>query len=235
MIPTRLRRRPARTRRGLLRRPEPYTTFAGVYDLLSLEWPVYRAGRVAGIAGLELRPGDRVLDLGCGTGLNLRHVQRRIGPTGSVIALDASAPMLRQAVRRARRRRWDNVTFLCADATTVDPAQWAPVDAAIATYALSVISDRPAAWRALRNGTRVGGRIAVVDMQEPEGRWAPLRFVARWLCRVSGSDIDARPWRLLESELTEVTSGSRRGEHIQIRVGTVPHAPERASEAGRGR
>lgn len=154
--------------RRLLRRPEPYTTFAGLYDVLSLEWPVYRSGRVAAIAALGLRPGDRVLDLGCGTGLNLRHVQRRIGPTGHIVGLDASPSMLHQAARRARRHGWENVTLVCADAASVDPGRWEAVDAAIATYALSVIEDWPAAWRTMRRSTRPGGRIAVVDMQDPE-------------------------------------------------------------------
>ncbi|OMQ15217.1 ubiquinone biosynthesis protein [Modestobacter sp. VKM Ac-2676] len=208
--------------RRLLHRPEPYTTFAGLYDVLSLEWPVYRSGRVAAIAALGLRPGDRVLDLGCGTGLNLRHLQRRIGPTGRIVAVDASASMLRQARRRARRHGWGNVTLVCADAATVDPGTWEPVDAAIATYALSVIEDWPAAWRAMRRSTRPGGRIAVVDMQDPEGPWRVLRPVARWLCAVSDADIDARPWTPMEAELQDVRRLSRRGQHVQVRVGTVP-------------
>ncbi len=206
----------------LPRRPEPYTRFAVLYDLLSLEWPVYRSGRVAAIDALGLLPGNRVLDLGCGTGLNLRHLQRRIGPTGRIVALDASSSMLRQAAGRARRHRWDNITFVCVDAATVDTGAWAPVDAAITTYALSVVPDRPAAWRTLRRATRPGRRIAVVDMQDPEGRWRVLRPLARWLCVISRADIEAQPWRLLEAELDDVGRASRRGQHIQVRVGTVP-------------
>ncbi len=208
--------------RLLPRRPETYTTFAGLYDLLSLEWPVYRSGRVAAIAALGLRPGDRVLDLGCGTGLNLRHLQRRIGPTGQIVALDASSSMLRQARRRGRRRGWENVTFVCADAATVDPREWAPVDAAIATYALSVIADWPSAWRVMRESTRPGGRIAVVDMQDPVGRGRVFRPLARWLCALSGSDITARPWRSLEQELDDVRRTARRAGHVQVRIGRQP-------------
>jgi S-adenosylmethionine-diacylgycerolhomoserine-N-methlytransferase len=197
---------------SVLRRPGPYTTFVPLYDLLSLEWPIYGSGRRAGIAALGLAPGDRVLDLDCGTGLYLRHLQRRIGPAGHVVALDSSPAILRQAARRARRHGWTNVTFLCADASTVDPAAWEPVDAALSTYVLSLIPDRPAAWRQMVRGTRVGGRIAVVDMQESQGRWAVLRPLARWLCAVSGADIQARPWRLLEADLVDVRSAARRGD-----------------------
>jgi S-adenosylmethionine-diacylgycerolhomoserine-N-methlytransferase len=197
-----------------IRRLVPYTTFAALYDVLSLDWPVYGSGRRAGIEALRLAPGDRVLDLGCGTGLNFRHLLRRIGSTGHVVALDSSSAMLRQAARRVRRRGWPNVTLLCADASTVDTAAWELVDAALSTYVLSVIPDRPAAWRTMLRGTRVGGRIAVVDMQEPQGRWAVLRPLARWLCAVSGADIQAGPWRLLEADLVDVHSAARRGGHI---------------------
>jgi demethylmenaquinone methyltransferase/2-methoxy-6-polyprenyl-1,4-benzoquinol methylase len=96
------------------------------------------------------------------------------------------------------------------------------VDAALSTYVLSVIPDRAAAWQTMLRGTRAGGRIAVIDMQDPQGRWAVLRPLARWLCAVSGSDIHAYPWRLLEADLIDVHSAARRGGHIQIRVGTVP-------------
>lgn len=215
----------------MLRRPDPYTTFAFLYDALSLEWPIYGSGRRAGIAALGLAPGDRVLDLGCGTGLSLRHLLRRIGRTGHVVALDSSPAMLHQAARRARRHGWTNVTFVCADASTVDPRSWDPVDAAVSTYALSIVPDRPAAWRTMVRATRAGGRIAVVDMQEPVGRWAVLRPLARWLCAVSGSDIDAHPWRLLEADLVDVRSAARRGGHVQIRVGTVPAPPEASPPA----
>jgi demethylmenaquinone methyltransferase/2-methoxy-6-polyprenyl-1,4-benzoquinol methylase len=46
--------------------------------------------------------------------------------------------------------------------------------------------------------------------------------VARWLCALSDADIDARPWTALEAELQNVRGLSLRGEHVQVRVGTVP-------------
>ncbi len=49
-----------------------YGPAARWYDLLSGERPVYRVGRVAGVGQLRLREGSRVLDIGCGTGLNSR-------------------------------------------------------------------------------------------------------------------------------------------------------------------
>lgn len=202
-----------------------YRFSARFYDLISAEWPVYRAGRVAAIDLLALRPGHRVLDIGCGTGLNFPLVQHRIGPTGSITGVDASAQMLAQAQRRSRTARWDNVRLIEADATTLD-AQDLDVagdfDAVISTYALSLMSDWPRVVSLMIAAARPGGRVAVVDMQTPVGPakvWTPL---ARLACLLGGSDIEARPWTVVESTLTDVGQASLRGGHLQVRVGSVP-------------
>ena len=202
-----------------------YRFSARFYDLISAEWPVYRAGRVAAIDLLALRPGHRVLDIGCGTGLNFPLVQDRIGPTGSITGVDASAQMLAQAQRRSRTAGWDNVRLIEADATTLD-AQAMDVggdfDAVISTYALSLMSDWPRVVSVMIAAARPGGRVAVVDMQTPVGParvWTPL---ARLACLLGGSDIEAHPWTAIEAALTDVRQVSPRGGHIQVRVGSVP-------------
>ena len=68
-----------------------YRSSARFYDLISAEWPVYRAGRVAAIDLMALRPGHHVLDIGCGTGLNFPLLQNRIGPSGSITAVKCKA------------------------------------------------------------------------------------------------------------------------------------------------
>ncbi|HYO00355.1 MAG TPA: methyltransferase domain-containing protein [Mycobacterium sp.] len=204
-------------------RPARYTASARFYDRISLEWPVYGAGRVVAIDLLALRPGHHVLDVGCGTGLNFAPLQHRIGPTGSITAVDASAQMLEQARRRADSAGWNNVRLIEADATTVDDAtvdSGGGFDVAISTYALSLMSDWRRAVSAMTKATRVGGRVAVVDMQQPVGWamvWTPL---ARLACRLGGSDIGAHPWTAVES-LSNVRAASVRGGHIQVRVGSV--------------
>ena len=204
-------------------RPAKYTVSARFYDWISAEWPVYGAGRIVAIDLLAARPGDHVLDIGCGTGLNFPYLQKGIGPTGSITAVDASAQMLEQAQRRVDSAGWSNVRLVEADATTLDDAtldSGGGFDVAISTYALSLMPDWRGASSAMVKATRVGGRVAVVDMQDPVGWakvWTPL---ARLACRLGGSDIGAHPWIAVDS-LSDVRAASVRGGHIQIRVGAV--------------
>lgn len=212
-----------------------YRSSARFYDLISAEWPVYRAGRVAAIDLMALRSGHHVLDIGCGTGLNFPLLQNRIGPSGSITAVDASAQMLEQARRRAFSAGWTNVRLVEADASALDanvPDMASGFDAVISTYALSLMADWPRALSTMLAVTRPGGRVAVVDMQRPVGRarlWSPLAQLA---CLLGGSDIDAHPWVPMESALVDVRRRSLRGAHIQIRVGSVPTCTTDACSTG---
>lgn len=212
---------------------DKYTRFAPYYDLLSGEYPVYHAGRVLGINTLAPTTGQQVLDVGCGTGLNFALLQDRIGAGGTIVGIDRSAQMLRQARRRAEARHWDNVILVRADMVLEDPTTLAMrivaaggsalSDAALATYSLSLMGDWERAWATATSLLRPDSRVGVVDMADPEGwaRWlAPL---ARLACSLGGSDIHAAPWRAVEEHCTEVVRASARAGHLQIRAGnTLP-------------
>ncbi len=214
-----------------MRRPQRYTSFAPAYDVLSGEWPVYRAGRVTGIGALRLRLGAFVLDIGCGTGLNMPLIRAVVGPAGRIVGVDASAKMLAQARAKAERRGWMNIDLENADATTLTPG-WLDgrlgpgrgpdgADAVLFTYSLSVMTNWPEAWRAATAAARPGARVAVVDMRTPTGATTVFAPLARLACILGGSDITAHPWTALEQECTDVQAWSLRGGHIQVRAGTL--------------
>jgi demethylmenaquinone methyltransferase/2-methoxy-6-polyprenyl-1,4-benzoquinol methylase len=195
---------------------------------MSFEWPVYRAGRVAGVRALRLARGSTVVDLGCGTGLTLPWLREAVGDRGRAVGVDASAQMLRQADRRIRAAGWRNVELRQRDATrrlAVRPgdALGAPAsaDAAVFVYSLSLMTPWQRAWDEAVRLVRPGGRIAVVDMAAPTGGSRTLAPLARLACLVGGADIDAHPWTAVEHGLVDVTAVSLRGGHIQVRAGTV--------------
>ncbi|MDJ0314154.1 methyltransferase domain-containing protein [Arthrobacter sp. H35-D1] len=212
---------------------DKYTRFAPFYDLLSGEYPIYHAGRVLGINALAPSKGQQVVDVGCGTGLNFALLQQRIGASGTIVGIDRSAQMLRQARRRAKAQHWSNVILVQADMVLADPATLsaqivsaggsALADAALATYSLSLMGGWEQAWATTTSLLAPGGRVGVVDMQDPVGwaRW--LTPLARLACTWGGSDIHAAPWRAVEEQCTEVIRASARAGHLQIRAGnTMP-------------
>ncbi len=203
-----------------------YTRYASWYDRLSAE-PLYGVGRDRAIAALPLRDGSRVLDIGCGTGLNFPGLLAAVGPSGQVVGVDRSREMLELARRKTRQLPPERILLIEADAEQLDPlavgldGAGAGFDAVLFTYSLSLMAHPDRAWRRATAVVRPGGHAAIVDMQPPRG-WARLLGpAARLACWLGGADITARPWTLLEHTSHDVQAWSLRGGHVQVRVGTL--------------
>lgn len=208
-------------------RPGRYTGSARLYDILSAERQVYRAGRVLGIGAMHLQPGHRVLDVGCGTGLNFPLLLDAVGPSGAVVGVDASSSMLARARARRETRGWSNVTLVEADAARLDEALSSSTgpevfDAALFTYSLSIIDRWQDAYALALARVRPGARIVVVDMALPVGPWRVFSPLARLACFTGGADIDRTPWSLLLKTTSRTTHRMARGGHIHIAAGSRP-------------
>jgi demethylmenaquinone methyltransferase/2-methoxy-6-polyprenyl-1,4-benzoquinol methylase len=198
--------------------PSRYDLIARLYDGISRE-RLYRHGRQLAIELLELRPGERVLIVGCGTGLDFPYLQAAVGPAGQIVGLDASAAMLGQARHRAVRSGWSNVQLVQADAARFDNAG-ARFDAVLFSYSLAVITDWNGAWLAATAALRSGGRVAVVDTDLPHDTGRVARLRARFAIRSGGVHPDRKVWRLAETHTTEVRHRELAHGHIQVSVGT---------------
>lgn len=143
--------------------------------------------REAAIDRLELQSGDRVLEIGCGPGVNFERVRRDIGADGELVAVDYSPEMVARARERIDAHGWENVSVRCADATTT--AFDEPFDAALATLSLSVMPDVRRATETVYQALEPDVTFVVIDLQTiPDGParvlnpllWRFLRWYANW-------------------------------------------------------
>jgi ubiquinone/menaquinone biosynthesis C-methylase UbiE len=143
-----------------------------LYDALTWLTLLGRSRRLRGrlVECLGLEEGNRVLDIGCGTGLNLAHLRAAVGPGGEVVGIDLTPEMLDLARSRGDRGGWRNVELRVADAARL-PFEDGSFDGACSTLAFSVIPEWERAlgeaWRVLRPG----GSLAVLDASALRGRW----------------------------------------------------------------
>ncbi|WP_344807032.1 class I SAM-dependent methyltransferase [Allohahella marinimesophila] len=147
-----------------------YRRLAPVYDhgllLYELVGMRLRRYRREAVAGLHLQPGDTVVDLGCGTGVNLPLLLGAVGPTGRIIGVDLSPEMLEQAQRKIDAEDWCNVELVASD--MVDYVFPPHVDAVLATLALATIPDYDSVIRTIASALPPGGRLANFEMTWPE-------------------------------------------------------------------
>lgn len=148
-----------------------YTSWAPAYNATHA-WtlPGRRAARLA----LGVQPGDRVLDLACGTGLNFPHLVELVGERGSIVGVDLTPAMLEVTRRMIASRGWKNVEVREADAAQL-PFPDESFDKAICTFALNIIPEYARAIAEVRRVLVPGGRFAALEMS------LHFRSLPRWL------------------------------------------------------
>ena len=133
-----------------------YAILSPVYDLLFDK--IFHPGRVAAINLLEINPGDRVLEVGVGTGLNLPLYPRHCHVTG----IDISEEMLRKGRERVRSHGLPNVSLELMDASNL-AFQNDAFDHVLATYVISAVPDPVRTLLEMRRVCKPSGHLVVLN------------------------------------------------------------------------
>ena len=135
---------------------EVYDKLAKVYDFTF--GPTLHPGRLQAIERMDIQSGERVLEVGVGTGINLSLYPKNC----SVVGIDFSGPMLEIARERAARKDVRNVRLLQMDAADLKFADNS-FDIVYAPYVISVVPDPVKVAHEMRRVCRPGGRIIVLN------------------------------------------------------------------------
>jgi arsenite methyltransferase len=118
------------------------------------------AQRLAVHQALDVRAGERVLDIGSGPGLLAHELAKTVGPEGRVCGVDTSDAMIEMARRRCARQ--PQCAFENAEACAL-PFEDESFDAIVSTQVYEYVADIPTAMRELHRVVRRGGRACIVD------------------------------------------------------------------------
>jgi ubiquinone/menaquinone biosynthesis C-methylase UbiE len=169
-----------------------YDKISAVYDLLSerSEGPV----RQAGLDELALIPGERVLEIGYGTGHCLVQLAKAVGPEGKVLGIDLSEGMRTQAKDRLEKEHLaGRVELLCGDATHL-PYPGGSLDAVFMSFTLELFDtpEIPLVLAECERVLRAAGRIGVVAITK-EGRVGFAVEAYEWTHQHFPNLLDCRP------------------------------------------
>jgi ubiquinone/menaquinone biosynthesis C-methylase UbiE len=175
-----------------------YRSRVPVYDL---EIAVAEPLRRRAIARLGLKPGETVLDLGCGTGLSFPHIENFVGPAGAIVGVEQSPEMIAQARDRAGHHGWTNVTLINAPAEEAKIPRAA--DAAVFHFTHDLMQT-PAAIDNIFLSLKPGARVVATGLKWARW-WSPgVNLIVRVAAMRSTTTMAGleKPWRYLEPHLT---------------------------------
>ncbi|WP_348761594.1 methyltransferase domain-containing protein [uncultured Salinisphaera sp.] len=156
-----------------------YRRLSGTYDRFF--GPVFEQGRQAAIQKMDCQPGDRVLEVGVGTGLSLDHY----GPEVEVVGIDVSPDMLEHARGRLSEEQRSRITLAEMDAQAVEYPDNS-FDKVVAMYVVSVAPDPEKVVEEMKRVCKPGGELFIVNHFSQKGPMAKLERLASPLSKLVG-------------------------------------------------
>lgn len=153
-----------------------YDLIAGIYDQFSKR--SYKKPRKILVQKLDIKHGETILHIGCGTGLSFQFIKDKIGDEGLLIGIDVSQNMLAQAQKKVRKNNWQNVHLIHADACDLSPellkehiSEDVIIDHVIGELSFSVMPAWQSVMEKAVNLLKHGGKLGVLDGHRPRKDW----------------------------------------------------------------
>lgn len=183
-----------------------YQKRAGVYEFAVrccylLGFPIAKYRRLV-IEALAAQPGDTIVEIGCGTGMNFPLLEEKVGAKGRIIGVDISEAMLDRARKRINAAGWQNVELIHSSA--IDYNFPDGVDGVIA---VGVLTYEPDYDEVIKKGTEAlapGKRWVVFDYKMPTGWFRHFVPLFVWIFRSFGISMalfERKPWESIERHL----------------------------------
>lgn len=194
--------------------------------MAALSGPLFRAIRAQAIEQLRLRAGDRVLDIGCGTGANFPYLQAAVGPSGHVVGVEISPFLAAKARHYVQQQGWRNVHVITAAAQSVSLAKQFD---GLLLFAVHEALTSPEALDNLL--AHLNGRARVVAFGAKQVPFLPGRLLnpllrlasKKWL--PGATPINSAPWRLLADRVDQLVLEEHVAGLLYTVVGTLITPP----------
>jgi len=203
-----------------------YDRLAPAYDATAWVFQPLGARRLQhrAVDLLDLHPGDTVVDLGCGTGVNLPALAKAVGEHGHVVGVDLSAGMLEQARRRADRHHLPQVRLHRGDIRGFELP--AGTTAVLATGSMEMVPEHDAVVRDLAAQLAPSRRrLAVGGFRRPPTwpAWAvALGRTATAMFGVTRAYENIQPWRSVRQHMDEIGFDTAAGGALYLIVAKAP-------------
>lgn len=179
-----------------------YNIFSNIYDA-SLE-KLYFESRKRAIELLDVKSGQILIDVACGTGANFRHIQAA-NKDLEIYGTDFSKGMLAKAQLLIKKNNWNNIKLFQADARDLSPSfigeqtnKEVSFDRVICVLGLSVMPDWEQVLENMINILKENGKIVIVDV------FAEKRNFNTWLVeKFARADLDRKIWQTLKEKTTD--------------------------------